>query len=48
MGHPVFVFGPEIDPEYICIRVKNNIPNIFIFSFGQKNIFATLCREIMK
>ena len=26
----VFVFGPEYDPEYICIRicVKKNIPNI--------------------
>ena len=37
----VFVFGPEVDPEYIRIRirVKKNIPNIFVFVFGpQKNI----------
>ena len=37
----IFVFGPEVDPEYIriCIRVKKNIPNIFVFVFGpQKNI----------
>ena len=37
----VFVFCPEVDPEYIRIRirVKKNIPNIFVFVFGpQKNI----------
>ena len=35
----VFVFGPEVDPEYIRIRVKKNILNIFVFVFGpQKNI----------
>ena len=37
----IFVFGPEVDPEYIRIRirVKKNISNIFIFVFGpQKNI----------
>ena len=35
----VFVFGPEVDPEYIRIRirVKKNIPNIFVFG-PQKNI----------
>ncbi len=34
----VFVFGPEIDPEYIRIRIrfKKNIPNIFVFVFGPK------------
>ena len=38
----VFEFGPECDPEYIHIRVKKNIPNIFAFVFGPKKIFAKL------
>ena len=40
----IFVFGPEVDPEYIRshICVKKNIPNIFVFVFGPKKIFATL------
>ena len=36
----VFVFGSEVDPEYIRIRIRvtKNIPNIFVFVFGsQKN-----------
>ena len=34
----IFVFGPDVDPEYIRIRirVKKNIPNIFVFVFGPK------------
>ena len=34
----VFVFGPEIKPEYIRIRIRitKNIPNIFVFVFGPK------------
>ena len=37
----IFVFGPEVDPKYIRIRIrfKKNIPNIFVFVFGPpKNI----------
>ena len=32
----VFVFSPEVDPEYtrIRIRVEKNILNIFVFIFG--------------
>ena len=35
----IFVFGPEVVPEYIrtCIRVKKNNPNVFVFG-PQKNI----------
>ena len=43
----IFVFGPEVDPEYIRSRnrVKKNIPNIFVFVFGpQKNIRYALVR----
>ena len=32
----IFVFGPDVDPEYIRIRVKKKIPNIFVFIFGPK------------
>ena len=32
----IFVFGPEFDSEYIRIRVKKYIPNIFAFVFGPK------------
>ena len=40
----IFVFGPEVDPEYIPIHVKKNISNIFVFVFGsQKNIRYALC-----
>ena len=43
----VFVFGPEVDLEYIRIRVKKNIPNIFVFVFGpQKNIRYALFQTI--
>ena len=35
----IFVFGPEVDLEYIRIRirVKKNIPNIIVFVFGSQN-----------
>ena len=33
----IFIFGPEVDPEYIRIRVKKNIPDIFVFVFGPQN-----------
>ena len=44
----IFVFGPEVHPEYIRIRirVKKNIPNIFVFVFGpQKDIRYALILE---
>ena len=45
----IFVFGPEVDPEYIriCIRVKKNIPNIFVFG-PQKNIRYALLHNDLK
>ena len=43
----IFVFGPEVYLEYIRIRVKKNIPNIFVFVFGpQKNIRYALFQTI--
>ena len=36
----IFVFGPEVDPEYIRIRVKKNIPNIFLFVFGANRNYS--------
>ena len=45
----IFVFGPEVVPEYIRfrIRVKKNIPNMFVFIFGpQKNIRYALIISI--
>ena len=41
----IFVFGPTYDPKYIRIRnrVKKSNKNIFVFVFGKKTIFATLC-----
>ena len=38
----IFVFVPKVDPKYIRIRVKKNIPNIFVFG-PQKNIHYALC-----
>ena len=54
----VFVFGPECDPEYIRIRVKKNILNVFVFgpkkntlwqnlSISLIHVFSTFCNKFL-